>query len=205
PAGVPLTIRLGAESWQGDPIAVVTLNGETVFNGAITAPLATGGQVVELGRVDAGQPHQVSVQFTNDAWGGTATTDRNLHVQAIEIGGVDTGSSRTLMSNGTASFTVAAAQPAAEPPAPPEPAAAPASAPAPADTTPPVSTGDDTRFSQAEWDAVMQSGNGQLDGEGVALVAWPDSDASVLADADMMNALQGTQRADPTAGDFLFV
>jgi Ca2+-binding RTX toxin-like protein len=105
-AGVPLAIKLGAESYQGDPIAIVTVDGKVLFNGLISTPHGTGGQIVQLGSVDPSKLHQVSVQFTNDAWGGTPDTDRNLHVEAILVNGVATGQSEALMAAGTVNFTV---------------------------------------------------------------------------------------------------
>ncbi|WP_431283605.1 carbohydrate-binding domain-containing protein [Humitalea sp. 24SJ18S-53] len=113
---VPLAIKLGADSWQGDPIAIVTVDGKVIFNGSISAQHATGGQLVALGSVDPSKPHQVSVQFTNDAWGGSATADRNLHVEAILVNGTATGQSQALTSNGTATFTVDATKLAAPAP-----------------------------------------------------------------------------------------
>jgi hypothetical protein len=51
--------------------------------------------------------HTIGIQFTNDAWGGTATTDRNLYVNGIEVNGTHYGSGVTaLMSNGTANFMI---------------------------------------------------------------------------------------------------
>jgi hypothetical protein len=136
PAGVPLTITLGADSWQGDPIAVVTVNGQMVFNGIISAQHAAGGQILQLGLVDPGKLHQVSVQFTNDAWGGTATTDRNLYIEGIHINGVSTGKSQVLMSAGTANFTVDGAT--LPPPVAPAPEPTPAPVPAPVPVPPPT-------------------------------------------------------------------
>jgi hypothetical protein len=48
----------------------------------------------------------VKVTFLNDAWAGTATTDRNLYVEALSYRGANTGQAATLMSAGAASFTV---------------------------------------------------------------------------------------------------
>jgi Ca-dependent carbohydrate-binding module xylan-binding len=50
--------------------------------------------------------HSVAVRFLNDAWGGTAATDRNLYVNDVTYDGTDTGQSATLLSNGSHSFAV---------------------------------------------------------------------------------------------------
>jgi len=43
-----------------------------------------------------------SVSFLNDAWGGTATTDRNLYVDGIEVDAKPmAGSSAALLFNST--------------------------------------------------------------------------------------------------------
>ena len=53
--------------------------------------------------------HVVSVGFLNDAWGGTADTDRNLYVGTASVGGMAASeSSAVLWSNGTAAFHVGA-------------------------------------------------------------------------------------------------
>lgn len=104
---VALSIVLGAESWQGNPLAVVLLDGVEVFRGEITAPHAEGGAPLMLGMVNDAT-HVVTVQFLNDAWGGTKQTDRNLHVEDILLGGVSTGQSAELTITGSASFAVSA-------------------------------------------------------------------------------------------------
>ncbi len=103
---VPLTIKLGADSWLGDPNVIIKVDGIQVFSGTISAQHATGGKLMELGMVSASRLHEISVNFTNDAWGGTADTDRNLYVEAILVNGVATGQSQALMAAGVATFSV---------------------------------------------------------------------------------------------------
>jgi Ca-dependent carbohydrate-binding module xylan-binding len=50
--------------------------------------------------------HAVAVNFLNDAYAGTAATDRNLYVNGITYGGTATGQSGALMSTGAKAFTV---------------------------------------------------------------------------------------------------
>ena len=63
--------------------------------------------------------HDVAVTFLNDAYGGTAATDRNLHVDGILWNGVAvSGGSADLLSTGTHDFAFGAAvAPAAAAPA----------------------------------------------------------------------------------------
>ena len=102
-----LAVKLGADSWQGNPIAVVKVDGKEVFRGEIAAAHSTGGQVVQLGKHAADADHVITVEFTNDAWGGSATTDRNLYVEAVLVDGVATGQKQALLNAGTATFKLA--------------------------------------------------------------------------------------------------
>jgi len=62
-------------------------------------------------------PHKVAVTFPNDAYGGSAATDRNLYVTSVSYNGVAVpGAAAALYGNGTATMSIPAAQPA--PPAP---------------------------------------------------------------------------------------
>jgi hypothetical protein len=54
--------------------------------------------------------HTVGVQFLNDAYGGTAATDRNLYVNGIDVNGTHYGSGVTaLLSSTTANFAITTA------------------------------------------------------------------------------------------------
>jgi hypothetical protein len=48
----------------------------------------------------------VSVDFLNDAYAGTPSTDRNLYVNDVTYNGTDTGQSAALMSAGAKTFSV---------------------------------------------------------------------------------------------------
>ena len=50
--------------------------------------------------------HDVGVTFLNDAYGGTASTDRNLYVGSIDFGSHHFATNAALMSNGTQHFAV---------------------------------------------------------------------------------------------------
>ncbi len=71
-----------------------------------TASHAAGATQAITVPVTAGQ-HNISVDFLNDAWGGTAATDRNLYVNDATLNGQTvSGSSLTLFAAGTQSFNV---------------------------------------------------------------------------------------------------
>jgi Ca-dependent carbohydrate-binding module xylan-binding len=51
--------------------------------------------------------HTIGVSFTNDAYGGTPATDRNLYINGIDVNGQHYGSGVTaMMGDGTQNFTV---------------------------------------------------------------------------------------------------
>ena len=51
--------------------------------------------------------HDVAVSFTNDAYGGTAATDRNLYVNAVIVNGAAVpGAAVTLLNASTQHFSV---------------------------------------------------------------------------------------------------
>ncbi len=106
-----LVLQVSEDAWQGDAQFAVTVDG--VQQGAFTATAShTAGAVQAIslkGGWGAGA-HSVGVAFLNDAWGGTAATDRNLYVNGISYDGTAVGgASATLLSNGVASFAVPAA------------------------------------------------------------------------------------------------
>ena len=50
--------------------------------------------------------HTVTVNFLNDMWGGTSTTDRNLYIDGLNYDGADTAQSAMFAATGARSFTV---------------------------------------------------------------------------------------------------
>jgi hypothetical protein len=104
---VSLAVVLGAQSWMGDPEAIVRVDGIEAFRGAVTASHASGGAAIALGDYAAGVEHQVTVQFLNDAVGVGPGADRNLIVEDILVGGHSTGHSAALMWEREEAFTVA--------------------------------------------------------------------------------------------------
>jgi beta-glucanase (GH16 family) len=122
-----LVLKISQDAYQGDAQYTVSVDGKQV-GGTLTAHAAHGtagylvagssaqdDQLTVLGNFGAGA-HTVSVNFLNDAYGNpvTATTDRNLYVDAASYNGATiTGGSLTLLSNGAQSFSIPATSAAA--------------------------------------------------------------------------------------------
>ncbi len=106
-----LQLSLSEDAWQGDAQCVITIDGKTV--GAAQTVTASHGQgksqTVSLTGQWGPGAHDVGVQFINDAWGGTAATDRNLYVGRVTLDGQASDASPTaLMANGTAHVALGA-------------------------------------------------------------------------------------------------
>ncbi|MGI4953537.1 MAG: carbohydrate-binding domain-containing protein, partial [Janthinobacterium lividum] len=104
-----LDLHVSEDAWQGDAQYVVKVDGNQV--GGVRTATALHGQgatqdVSIAGTWGAGA-HTVGVSFINDAYGGSAATDRNLYVDAVTYNGAAaSGAPATLLSNGTANFGV---------------------------------------------------------------------------------------------------
>ena len=108
PASHSLVLSLSEDAWEGDAQCIVTVDGQQRGGvQTITASHAAGAsQAVTVNGLTAGS-HDVEVRFLNDAWGGTATTDRNLYVDAITYDGhLNTENHAALFRNETAAFHV---------------------------------------------------------------------------------------------------
>jgi hypothetical protein len=127
-----LVLRISQDAYRGSAQFTVRVDG-TQIGGPLTAEsLHRNGQsdTVTLKGDWAAGAHTVTVNFLNDAYGGTAATDRNLYVDAATYNGAAvSGAAKTLLSTGPASFgfTEAAASPTPPPP-PPPPSGGPAAA-----------------------------------------------------------------------------
>ena len=98
-----IVVHVSEDAYLGDAAFQLTVNG--VPTGAVQTATASHGaglaqDVTLVGPADA-IPGSLDVAFLNDAWGGTAATDRNLYVDGVTVNGVDQrNSARTLYSNG---------------------------------------------------------------------------------------------------------
>jgi beta-mannanase len=102
-----LTINLAEDAWQGDAQYSIAIDGQTlVQDGTATASHALGqSQAINLTQALSPGTHDLAVSFLNDAYGGTAQTDRNLYVNSAAVNGSPvSGASAALMSTGTDHF-----------------------------------------------------------------------------------------------------
>ena len=100
-----LTVSLSEDAWQGDAQCVISIDGKTLGSTVtVTASHAQGkSQTVSFTGQWGPGAHDVGVQFINDAWGGTAATDRNLYVDKVVLDGqVSKAAPVAQMGNGTA-------------------------------------------------------------------------------------------------------
>jgi len=108
----PLVLQLSEDAYQGDAQFTVTVDGKSLGAAqSVTASHAQGSvQNFAFGQAMAAGTHDVAVSFLNDAWGGTAATDRNLYVNAVDANGAAIpGTSAALMSASTQHFSVVVA------------------------------------------------------------------------------------------------
>ncbi|HEY0202921.1 MAG TPA: carbohydrate-binding domain-containing protein, partial [Acetobacteraceae bacterium] len=98
-----LAINLSEDAYQGDAQFIVTVDGQALGQAQPVVALSALGQtqsIVFSGNFTAGV-HDLAVSFINDAWGGTAATDRNLYINSVGADGTQLGGSTgILFSNG---------------------------------------------------------------------------------------------------------
>jgi len=99
----------GTSDANGDAKFTVSVDGKQIGGSFIASALRSAGQeqAVTLNGMFGTGNHTVSVDFLNDAWAGTAATDRNLYVDSITANGADAGQSAALLSSGNQDFNVA--------------------------------------------------------------------------------------------------
>ena len=105
-----LVLHVSEDAWEGDAQYTVSVDGKQV-GGTLTATASHAiGQeqtVTVSGNWGAGQ-HVVTVDFLNDAYGGTSYEDRNLYVDSASYDGVASNpGTLSLMGQGSQSLTVA--------------------------------------------------------------------------------------------------
>ena len=98
-----ITLLLSADLYQGSPVASITLDGVVQPPVPVTVLHGQPSQRVVL--VAAPGPHTVVIAFANDAWGGTAATDRNLYLDGV-AGVAEIVPPRTFMSPSSLTMTV---------------------------------------------------------------------------------------------------
>jgi hypothetical protein len=83
-----MALRISQDAWQGDAQYTVKVDG-TQIGDVFTAKARHGGEsdTLTLHGNWGGGEHKVAVEFLNDAYAGTADTDRNLYVDNIIYNG----------------------------------------------------------------------------------------------------------------------
>ena len=108
-AASPLVLQLSEDAYLGDAQFTVAVDGKALGGPQSVTALHSAGAAQDFGfntAMTAGT-HDVAVSFLNDAYGGTAATDRNLYVNAIDANsGAMPGTAAALLSNGTQHFSI---------------------------------------------------------------------------------------------------
>lgn len=110
----PISIAMSEDAYKGDAQYTVAIDGKQVeTGGSITASNAAGqSQTVNLSALLTAGPHDLAVTFTNDLYGGTPSTDRNLYVKSVDIGTTPVpGAAAALLSTGTTHIPFVVPQP----------------------------------------------------------------------------------------------
>jgi hypothetical protein len=118
-----LSLEVSQDYWQGSAQFTVEVNGTQIGGVQTVDPLVlnpAGGTEIYTLKGDfssANGSDTIRVNYLNDAWGGTSSTDRNLYVNGISLDGKATSSAMPTELNITESksFTVAAPAPAPPP------------------------------------------------------------------------------------------
>ena len=102
-----MSLSISEDAWNGDAQFTLSIDGAQV-GGTQTAAASHGSGHTEifnvLGTFGTGS-HTAAVNFLNDAWGGSPSTDRNLYVDSAALDGAPVaGASLTLLSGGPQSF-----------------------------------------------------------------------------------------------------
>ena len=109
-----LTLNLSEDAWQGDAQFSVAIDGKTIGVPQTVTALHSTGATQDFSFSQALTPgtHDVAVSFLNDAYGGSATTDRNLYVQGVSVDGAPVGGAvATLWATSTQHFSIGVAAP----------------------------------------------------------------------------------------------
>ena len=105
-----LTLHLSEDAYNGNAQFVLAIDGKQIATPqSVTASHSAGAwqTITFAGSFGAGS-HTVGITFTNDAYGGSSSTDRNLYTNGIDVNGQHYGTGTTaMMSNGTTTFNIA--------------------------------------------------------------------------------------------------
>lgn len=104
-----VVLHLAEDAYHGDAHYTISVDGKQIGDMLTETAVKTAGlsqQVTVKGNWGNGQ-HTVSVNFLNDAYGGSTATDRNLYVVGASYDGItDSSDTLSLMSAGTQTLVV---------------------------------------------------------------------------------------------------
>ncbi|WP_207791821.1 carbohydrate-binding domain-containing protein [Siccirubricoccus phaeus] len=102
-----LVLKISQDAWNGSARYTISVDGVQIGGTLTASALHDSGAsdtVTVLGNWASGG-HTVSVNFLNDAYGGTAATDRNLYIDGATYNGVAVaGAAKDLLSAGPSTF-----------------------------------------------------------------------------------------------------
>jgi hypothetical protein len=85
-----IVLHVSEDAWNGDAQFIVKVDG-TQVGGVQTATASHAAHAVQditfTGDFGSQGPGTIDVLFINDAWGGSAATDRNLYVNGVDVNG----------------------------------------------------------------------------------------------------------------------
>ena len=102
-------LNVSEDAWKGDAQFIVSIDGQQVGGTqTATASHASGqSQTVTFNGNWGSGAHKVSVNYLNDVYGGTSSTDRNLYVTGASYDNITaSNASRSFYAGGTQSLTV---------------------------------------------------------------------------------------------------
>jgi lysophospholipase L1-like esterase len=206
-----IVLDISEDAYLGDAQFTVSVDGSQI--GGIETATAIHGQGQEQvftvdGTFASGQ-NTVTIDFLNDAYAGTPTTDRNLYVDSISSGGMTQAIDAALLSEGPQSFVIGTApDPAALNPAPIDPAPVDPAPDLPAAATPSdtgaitIGSGPDTLALQVSEDAYLGDAQFTVAVNGVQIGGVQTATASHAAGAtqtfDVMGTFSGQSAATVT-------
>jgi hypothetical protein len=103
-----LVLNMSDDAYKGDAQFTVSVDGRQLGGTFATTAWHAAGEsqsFIFKGDFGTGQ-HTVAVDFLNDAYAGTASTDRNLYVNGVSYNGTATGQTLALMAGGPKTFAV---------------------------------------------------------------------------------------------------
>ena len=102
-----LVLKISEDAYKGHAQYTISVDGKQI-GGTLTASASHAAGQADIITVKgdwAAGAHKVTVSFLNDAWDGTAATDRNLHVDSITYNGKALAKgSADLLKNGPVDF-----------------------------------------------------------------------------------------------------